>query len=414
MNLSFTKRSLGINGLGRIGKLTLWYQINENHFDGFIINVGRPVGKKLEDIAHLIATDSTYGPIERFLYGSNGKKDVKIIDKDENLLEIFGKPVKILCKARNPKDIEWKKNGVKLVVDTTGAFNDPTIPDDNPKGSIKGHLTAGAWKVINSAPFKIKDKTKEIPEDCNTLIYGINHTSFNKEKDNIISGASCTTTALAHMVKPLLERRETRNILTASLSTIHAATNSQNVLDSLPKAYESDLRKNRMVFNNIILSSTGAASTLDKVLPEVKRVGFMADSVRIPIDTVSLIILNLTFQEYLNKDGNSAIDREFLNSLYKATANGEQKNLLCFSEEQNISSDLKGKPFAVIIEGHDTHTRTGFINLNPEMLGKIGLEADHIVNIPVTHSTLFGWYDNEYGSYVNCLGKLTVYIDNNL
>lgn len=109
MNLSFTKRSLGINGLGRIGKLTLWYQINENHFDGFIINVGRPVGKKLEDIAHLIATDSTYGPIERFLYGSNGKKDVKIIDKDENLLEIFGKPVKILCKARNPKDIEWKK-----------------------------------------------------------------------------------------------------------------------------------------------------------------------------------------------------------------------------------------------------------------------------------------------------------------
>ncbi len=414
MDLKNTKKPLGINGLGRIGKLTLWYHLNENYFDGFIINVGRPVGKKLEDVAHLIVTDSTYGPIERFLYGTKGEKDVKIINKDENILEIFGKPVKILCKARNPKDIEWNKNGVKLVVDTTGAFNDPNIADDNPKGSLRGHLTAGAWKVINSAPFKIEDKVKEIPVDSNTLIYGINHTSFNKDKDKIISAASCTTTALAHMVKPLLEKKETRNILTASLSTIHAATNSQNVLDSLPKEYESDLRKNRMVFNNIILSSTGAANTLDKVLPEVKRVGFMADSVRIPIDTVSLIILNLTFQEYNSKEGDAVIDRKFLNNLYKEAANGLQKNLLCFSEKQNISSDLKGKTFAVIIEGHDTHTRTSFINLDPEMLRKIGLEADHVVNIPVTHSTLFGWYDNEYGSYVNCLGRLVKYIDSNL
>ena len=414
MDLDISRNLLGINGLGRIGKLTLWYHINESHFDGFVVNVGRTVGKRFEDIIHMIGNDSTYGSIEHFLFGIKGKKDIKIINREEKLLEVFGKTVKILDKARNPRDLEWGKNGVKIVIDTTGAFNDPTVPDDDSKGSLKGHLVAGAQKVINSAPFKIMDKTKKIPSDCNTLIYGINHTSFNKNKDNIISAASCTTTALAHMVKPLLEKKETRNILTASLSTIHAATNSQNVLDSVPKAYQSDLRKNRMVFNNIILSTTGAADTLDKVLPEVKRVGFMADSVRIPIDTVSLIILNLTFQTYLNNEGESIVNRKFLNELYKETAQGSQKNILCYSENQNVSADLKGKLFAVVIEGHDTHTRTGFIDLNSEMLNRIGLDTDHVVNLPVTHSTLFGWYDNEYGSYVNCLGKLAIYIDSNL
>lgn len=109
MDLDVDKNLLEINGLGRIGKSTLWYHINENYFDGFIINVGRPLGKNLEDIAHFIVTDSTYGLIEKFLYGVEGKKEIKIINEDENLLEVFGKPVKILCKARNPKDIEWQK-----------------------------------------------------------------------------------------------------------------------------------------------------------------------------------------------------------------------------------------------------------------------------------------------------------------
>lgn len=414
MDFNNIKNCLGINGLGRIGKLTLWYQLHENHFDGFIVNVGRPVGTSLIDIANLIGTDSTYGSMEKFLYGIKANKDIKIIDEKENLLEIFGKPVKILCKERNPKNINWKEHGVKIVIDTTGVFNDPTVSEDNDIGSLRGHLFAGAKKIINSAPFKIKDKSRKIPEDCSTLIYGINHTSFNPNKHNIISAASCTTTALAHMIKPLLERRETKDILTASLSAIHAATNSQRVLDSLPGAYESDLRKNRMVFNNIILSTTGAASTLDKVLPEVSKIGFMADSVRIPTDTVSLIILNLTFHTYLDKKGNSIISREFLNQIYQESAHGPQKNLLCYCDNQNVSSDLKGKLFAVVIEGHATHTRTGFISLNAGMLSEAGLSTSKTMNIPITHSTLFGWYDNEYGSYVHCLGKLAIYIDRNL
>jgi glyceraldehyde 3-phosphate dehydrogenase len=405
---------LGINGMGRIGKLTLWYHLQEGHFDGFVINVGRQIGNNLEDIVHLIGTDSTYGAIENFLFGIKAQKDIKIIDKRNNLLQIFGKPVKILCKARNPKDINWRGNRVKLVIDTTGAFNDPTRLEDDKKGSLRGHLAAGAQKVINSAPFKIKDKSKKIPKDCVTLIYGINHTTFNYNNNNIISAASCTTTALAHMVKPLLEKEETKNILTASLSTIHAATNSQEVLDSLPATGASDLRKNRMVFNNVILSTTGAANTLEEVLPEIKRVGFMADSVRIPIDTVSLIILNLTFHSCLNEKGEPTVNREFLNNIYKEAAQSSQKGLLFYSDNQNVSSDLKGKLAAVVIEGHDTHTRTGFIDLKPEMLRKMGLDTDNGVSIPVTHSTLFGWYDNEYGSYVHCLGRLAVYIDNAL
>ncbi|MBU4349848.1 glyceraldehyde-3-phosphate dehydrogenase [bacterium] len=405
---------LGINGLGRIGKLTLWYHLQENHFDGFVINVGRQIGNSLEDIVHLLGTDSTYGAIEKFLFGIKAQKDIKIISKKDNLLEVFGKPVKILCKTRNPRDIKWRENGVKLVIDTTGAFNDPNYLEDDKKGSLRGHLSAGAQKVINSAPFKIRDKSKKIPEDCATLIYGINHTTFNPNNDNIISAASCTTTGLAHMVKPLLEKEETKNILTASLSTIHAATNSQKVLDSLPAAGASDLRKSRMVFNNIILSTTGAVNTLEKVLPEIKRVGFMADSVRIPIDTVSLIILNLTFHTCLNGKGEPTVNREFLNNIYKEAAQSSQKGLLFYSEEQNVSSDFKGKLFAIVIEGHDTHTRTGFIDLKPDILRKMGLDTDNEMSIPVTHSTLFGWYDNEYGSYVHCLGRLAVYIDNAL
>lgn len=415
LNLKNRKNCLGINGLGRIGKLTLWYQLHENYFDSFIINVGRPVGKSLQNIVDLITTDSTYGAIEKFLFGIKAERDIKIIDEKENLLEIFGKPVKILCEARNPKNIGWREYGVKLVVDSTGVFNDPIVAaEDNEKGSLRGHLSAGAEKVINSAPFKIKDKSKKIPEDSTTLIYGINHISYNQNKHNIISAASCTTTALAHMVKPLLEREETKNILTASLSTIHAATNSQSVLDSLPGAGDTDLRKNRMVFNNIILSTTGAASTLEKVLPEVKRVGFMADSVRIPTDTVSLIILNLTFHSTLDKKGNSTINREFINQIYHDASQGAQRELLCYSDNQNVSSDLKGKLSAVTIEGHATHTRTGFIGLNPQMLQDVGIVTGRVIDIPITHLTVFGWYDNEYGSYVHCLGKLATYIHRNL
>jgi glyceraldehyde 3-phosphate dehydrogenase len=99
LNFKNKKNCLGINGLGRIGKLSLWYQLHENYFDSFVINVGRRVGKNLQNIADLIIFDSTYGAIEKFLFGIKAERDVKIVDEEENLLEIFGKSVKILCEA---------------------------------------------------------------------------------------------------------------------------------------------------------------------------------------------------------------------------------------------------------------------------------------------------------------------------
>ncbi len=405
------KNLLGINSLGRIGKLSVWYHLMSRKFDGIVINVGREVGQTLEDFIHTLCYDSTYGPLRFFMNGRCGE-DLKIETPDrENLVfSINGFPIKVLISDRNPQDINWKKEGVRLVVDCTGKFLDPTQPADNPKGSLKGHLVAGAQKVICSAPFKIKGTEPNANELYPTLIYGINHECYDPLRHNIVSAASCTTTGLAHMLKPLLEDEETHNILTASLSTVHAATNTQSILDSVPKAAASDLRKNRSVFNNIILSSTGAAKTLEKVIPEITKFGFMADSIRIPTTTVSLIALNITFNSRLNPEGLPYISGDYLRNIYQRAAMGEQKNLLFYSGKQNVSTDLLGMPAAIVIEGKEIHTRTGFMHVSKDILAAAGVNHNTEINLPVTHAKIMGWYDNEFGSYTNCLGRLTEHI----
>lgn len=406
------KNLLGINGAGRIGKLTIWNHLLNKHFGGLVVNVGRGVGKNLEALIHNITNDSTYGSLTNFLYGHSGKKcEVKIVDSALNLVEINGMPVKFLMNARNPKEIKWSEEQVRLVVDCTGAFLDPTVPADNPKGSLRGHLEAGADKVIASAPFKIKDSTLKMPGDSSIMVYGINHLDFDNRKHHVLSAASCTTTGLAHMMLPLLERPETSNILTAGMSTIHASTSTQSILDAVPSSGTSDLRKSRSVFNNIIITSTGAAKALEKIIPEVQRIGFMADSVRIPTNTASLIILNITFQSPLNDIGEPVITREYLNQIYKETSEGPGAGLLEYSEEQNVSADMIGRRAGIVIEGIETHTRTGFMAVNPKLLQNFGIELSQDIMVPVCHAKIFGWYDNEFGSYVYMLGKLTEYID---
>ena len=416
MNMSLkSKRILGINGIGRIGKLTLWNHVNLQHFDGIVINAGREVGKKVEDILHYLITDTTYGSLNRFLYGYTGKScDAKVLNESECIFEINGMSVKILRKERNPKNIDWTKEGVRLVVDCTGQFLDPTIPADHPMGSLRGHLEAGAEKVIVSAPFKIKDSSQKMPNDSAMFVYGVNHAKYDPANHHILSAASCTTTGLAHMIKPLLDTKETSHIITASMSTVHASTNNQSILDKAPKTGSKDLRKNRSIFNNIIPTSTGAAIALEEILPEIKKVGFMADSVRVPTNTASLIALNITFRTGLNENGEPVINRDFINNIYKNAAQGAQKDLLVFSNEQNVSSDIAGSLAAVTIEGHETHTRTGFLSLDATSLREYGVDTVQDINLPVTHAKIFGWYDNEFGSYVNCLGKLTVYVDKNM
>lgn len=409
------KNLLGISGLGRIGKLNLWKHLLLDHFDGFVINLGREVGKTLEAVIQNIDTDSTYGNLSHFLYGHTGKTyDLEIVDRDNFEFKINGKIIKILTRERNPKNIPWGENGVRLVVDCTGVFVDPTQDIDKSGGSLRGHLAGGAEKVLLSAPFKIKDNTKQAPDDSIMLVYGINHTQFSESKHHIISAASCTTTALAHMMKPLVETAETSEIMTASMSTIHASTNSQSILDSMPKAGAGDLRKTRSVFNNIIITSTGAAKALEKILPDIQRVGFMADSVRIPVNTSSLITLNLTISSRLGETGEPIVNRNFINNVYNKYAEGPAKDLLIISNRQNVSCDFIGYEAAAVIEGAETHTRTGFIEISSDTLKNLGLKDPQDIQIPVTHAKIFGWYDNEYGSYVNCLSKLTVYIDKSM
>ena len=408
------KKLLGINGAGRIGKLTLWHHLLSRKFDGIVLNVGREVGKKMEDLLQSLTTDSTYGSLSHFLYGRAGKQvEARVADSEKHILEIDGFPIKVLMTERNPRNINWKEEGVRVVVDCTGKFLDPSLPDNEGKGSILGHLTAGAEHVIASAPFKIK-QTDFNAEDTPTLIYGINHTCFNPGRHHVISAASCTTTGLAHMMKPLLEDPETSRVLTASLSTVHSATNTQSVLDAVPSAAASDLRKNRSVLNNIILSSTGAAKTLEKVIPEIVHFGFMADSIRIPTPSVSLIALNITFNSRMNDAGVPYISGDYLRDIYRRAAEGEQKGLLHFSMKQNVSMDLLGLPAAIVIEGKEIHTRTGFLKIPAEILESLHLQNTQEINIPVTHAKIFGWYDNEFGSYVTCLGKLTEYIASSL
>jgi glyceraldehyde 3-phosphate dehydrogenase len=318
---------------------------------------------------------------------------------------IAGTPVTILRSERNPRAIGWADYGVKLVVDSTGVFNDPTTDPDNPKGALRGHLEAGAAKVVLSAPFKIKSKGLEMPEDAVTTVMGINDDDYLPAQHNIISAASCTTTCLSYMVKPLLETIGADNLLSASMVTVHAATGSQQVLDRLPGAGAADLRKNRSILNNIILTTTGAAKALGLVIPEMQNIGFIAESVRIPTSTGSLIVLVVNIQD---EPGNPT-KRTFVNSIYRdyAAANPYLK----YSENQNVSSDIIGVPqAAAIIEGTETHTRTASIRVNLAKTGVAALsgEQDTILEVPVTQAVIYGWYDNELGSYTNMLGDLTV------
>jgi glyceraldehyde 3-phosphate dehydrogenase len=411
---------LGINSLGRIGKLTLWHHISRKYFKEIVVNLGREAGTGMDAIAQAIEKDTTYGLLHRFLYGIKSERLIQITDEKKGKMLIDGIPVTVLRESRNPADVAWRQYGVDIVVECTGKFKDPTVASDNKSGSIRGHLHGGAKVVINSSPFKIKNKALSTPDDAVTMIYGINHTAFDPKKHQIISAASCTTTGLAHMIKPLLENEETSNILTASMSTIHAVTNSQSVLDSVPKAGEKDLRKNRSILNNIILTSTNAAKALAEVIPQVQNIGFMADSIRVPTSTMSLIVLNATFQARANKKGaEMVINTKMMNELYRKAAENNPERLIRFTMEQNVPTDLIGVDAAIIIEGQFQHTRTAFINLDLSHIPSLPADftkafPEKLMKVPVIHAKIFGWYDNEYGSYVNRMGDLTVYVHKNI
>ncbi|NTV42356.1 MAG: glyceraldehyde-3-phosphate dehydrogenase [Syntrophobacteraceae bacterium] len=427
---------LGINGLGRIAKLTIWHQVDRKYFSELFVNIGREVGTSLQDIAQFVEKDSTYGALHKYLYGSRGTRVIQELNEREGTMRINGIKTTFLLKERNPARIPWREHGVDLVVDATGAFLDPTVPADDPKGSLRGHIAAGAKKVIASAPFKIKDKSREMPADAITTVMGINDEDYDPQKHVVISNASCTTTCLAYMVKPLLDYFGANRILSASMTTVHAATSSQQVLDRAPKAKATDLRKSRSVANNIILTSTGAAKALGLVIPEMKRIGFIAESVRVPVTSGSLIILVVMIQD---ESMRNPVNREKINEIYSGAVNHYPEGKLVYSEEQNVSSDIIGWPnAAAVIEGFETHTRTSAVRIDVDrvlsacvylnslgeggpatsfditQLDKVmgdqspGIAKERILEVPVTQAVIYGWYDNELGSYTNMLGDRTV------
>ena len=398
---------LGINGLGRIGKLSLWHHVSRKHFSEIVVNLGRNVGQGLNDIASVIEKDSTYGRLPVYLHGHKGGRVIENLREEDGTMTVNGVPVTILREARNPKDIQWKENDVRLVVDTTGVFKDPTADADDPRGSIRGHLQAGAEKVLNSAPFKITSKGLDMPEDAVTTVMGINDVDYIPAQHNVISAASCTTTCLSYMMKPLIDHFGAGRLLSASMVTVHAATGSQQVLDRVPGAGATDLRKNRSILNNIILTTTGAAKALALVIPEMESIGFIAESVRVPTSTGSLIVLVLNLQDDLD----NPVKRDLLNSIYKDYA--ANTPYLEYSEEQNVSSDIIGVPSAAaVIESSETHTRTASISVNLEHVKSCNFEPGQspVLQVPVTQAVIYGWYDNELGSYTNMLGDLTVYV----
>ena len=410
-------RKLGINGLGRIGKLTVWHHVGRRAFDELVVSIGRQAGTSLADIAHYLERDSSYGALQAFLHGHAAQPVIGEINEEQGVIDVDGTCVRVLRKARNPADIDWQHYGVRLVVDTTGKFLDPSLPADHPGGSVRGHLNAGADKVIVSAPFKLKDTQADLkgamPEDAITTVMGINTNDYDPRRHRIISNASCTTSCLAHMMKPLIDFFGPKKILSASMATVHAATGSQAVLDRLPGAKKKDLRKNRSIMNNIILTSTGAARALRLVIPEMEQIGFIAESVRVPTATGSLIILVVDLQEEI---AGNRIRRDSINKVYRQAAAADPSGYLHYSEKQNVSGDIIGLPrAAAVIEGYETHTRTAEVTIDLEHVPNLDKSvtaalSNPVIRIPVTQAVIYGWYDNELGSYVNLLGDRTVSI----
>ena len=378
------------------------------------------MGTSLEAVCGAIENDSTYGSIHRFLDGvAAAARACGSSTASAGCSTSAGMPVTILQQARNPRDIDWSASRVRLVVDTTGAFDDPTRSVDAPGGALRGHLAGGRREGDLQRRLQgPRAKGRSMPDDAVTLIHGINHDAFDP--------AATTWSRRRRARRPRSRTWSSRSstgsaptsVMTASMSTVHAVTNTQSVLDSVPGAGASDLRRSRSALNSIILTSTNAAATLEQVIPEIGSIGFMADSVRVPIPTVSLIILNMTFQTRLRANGESTITREVLNQTFAEEA-AARRAAWSTARSRTCRPTSSGMRAAVVIEGVETHTRTGFVHVDlgsvPGLPRRGARRPVHaVLEVPVTHAKVFGWYDNEYGSYTNALGDLTVHVHANL
>jgi glyceraldehyde 3-phosphate dehydrogenase len=335
------KTKIGINGFGRIGRQVL-KALLERHKDKFdVVAINDLVDAPTN--AHLFRYDSNYG---RF-HG-----DVAVDGSD---LIINGDRLKVFAQ-RDPAAIPWGSVGADIVIESTGFFTDAD--------KARAHLTGGAKKVIISAPAKKEDIT---------MVMGVNHTKFDPAKHTVVSNASCTTNGLAPVAKVLFERF---GIEKGILTTVHAYTNSQRLLD----VATPDVRDARAAALNIVPSATGAARAVGLVIPELQG-KFSGMAFRVPTSTVSVV----DFTAVLSKDVTVAD----INAAMKEYADGELNGILGYTEEQLVSSDFKVDTRSSIFSAVDTQVVGG-----------------NLVKV-------VSWYDNEWG-YSCRVGDLAAYMSSKM
>ena len=295
---------VGINGFGRIGRIVLRAALGREAVDVVAVNDITDA----KTLGHLFKYDSVHGAFQ-------GEVEV-----DDSSIVVDGKPVTVLAE-RDPAALPWKKLGVEIVVESTGLFLD--------KEGAGKHLEAGAKKVIITAPAKDPDLT---------VVLGANEGSYDKTKHHIVSNASCTTNCLAPVAKVL---NDNFGIVHGLMTTTHAYTNDQRILD-LP---HKDLRRARAGAISMIPTTTGAASAVAEVLPELKgKLDGMA--IRVPTPNVSLVDLVAELK--------SEVTEEEILDAFRVAADGELKGILGLCEEPLVSIDFNGDPRSSIVDAEST------------------------------------------------------------
>lgn len=327
---------VAINGFGRIGRLALRHLIENQQLDVVAVNDIAP----LDNLLYLLKYDSV-----------QQNPRVEISAKDQSF--IYGDREITFTSERDPADLPWKALGVEIVIESTGFFTDY-------EGASK-HLEAGAKRVIISAPGKNIERT---------ICMGVNEKDFNPKQDQIISNASCTTNCLAPVAKVL---DENFGIESGLLTTIHAYTSSQSIVDSPKKKW----RRGRAGAVSIVPTTTGAAIATTKVLPQLKgKMDGMA--IRVPIPVGSII----DFVAHTEKE----ITVESVNQVFRdAAASSELKGILGTTDEELVSADIIGSTYSALVD-----------------LGSTMIIGDRDVKV-------LAWYDNEWAYALRCV-DLAAYV----
>lgn len=322
------KTKIGINGFGRIGRQVL-KAIKKYHGDQFDVVAINDLFDA-ESNARLFKYDSNYGIYEGSVEVNNGNL---VVDGDE--IKVFSE--------RNPADLPWGELDVDIVIESTGIFRD-TSKTPGPQS----HIEAGAKKVIISAPAKGEDLT---------VVLGVNDDLYDPAIHHIISNASCTTNCLAPPVKVLHDKF---GIVKGLMTTVHSYTTNQKILDLA----SGDARRSRAAALNIIPTTTGAATALSLVIPDMKG-KFDGFSLRVPTPTVSIVDMVVELEKDVTIDE--------VNKALKTAAEGELRGILGYTEEKLVSMDYKGNSLSSIVDSDLTNVMGG-----------------NMVKV-------VSWYDNEWG-----------------